>query len=41
MPDFDAHTPNTTEQRLTLPLNGTIYQTTRSVAAEKKSPKKG
>lgn len=41
MPDYDAHTPITTEQRLTLPLNGSIFQTTRTVPTEKPVPKKG
>ena len=34
----DAFTPTTTEIRLPSPLNGTIYTTTRLVAAEKPTP---
>lgn len=34
----DSFTPRTTEQRLPLPLNGTIYTTTRLVASEKPTP---
>ena len=41
MADNDAFRPITIEQRLTLPLNGTIYTTTRQVAAEKGAPKIG
>lgn len=32
---YDAHTPGTTKARLPLPLNGTIYTTTRDVPSEK------
>jgi hypothetical protein len=41
MADHDSFRPITIEQRLTLPLNGTIYTTTRVVAAEKGAPKLG
>lgn len=34
----DAYTPITTETRLSLPLNGTIYTTVRQVAPEKTTP---
>lgn len=34
----DSHTPRTTKTRLPLPLNGTIYVTTREVATEKPLP---
>ena len=37
----DAFTPRTTDQRLPLPLNGTIYTTTRLVAPEKTTPEVG
>lgn len=38
---YDAYRPITTETRLSLPLNGSIYTTTRSVAAEKPTPQVG
>lgn len=37
----DPYRPITTETRLSLPLNGSIYTTTRSVAAEKPTPQVG
>lgn len=35
---YDAYRPRTTSQKLSLPLNGTIFTTTREVAAEKGLP---
>ncbi len=41
MADHDSYRAITVEQRLTLPLNGFIYTTTRQVPAEKVAPKLG
>jgi hypothetical protein len=38
---FSPHSPITTEQRLPLPLNGTVYTTVREVATEKPLPEIG
>jgi hypothetical protein len=38
MSSRDSFSPRTVEQRLPLPLNGTIYTTTRQVAPEKETP---
>ena len=38
---FSPHSPITTEQRLPLPLNGTVYTTVRPVATEKPLPNIG
>ena len=38
---YDAFTPNTVKTRLSLPLNGTIFTTTRMVSSEKPLPAVG